>query len=196
MEQLTLLETLQLVFNQIFTTHLLLFVLGFLVLVVGTFFLNRYKKNRTITILIIASWILFVASIIVMAAPILIKIIEIATQELLKQFYFPNMFVLLMVFLISYVIGIYSFISIKKHRITARINQIIFAFMNLLYVVLVYYVTEHNIDITAGALLYQDQELLAILELIMLIFSLWLLYNLLAKLTVWLNKIISNQLEK
>ena len=98
MEQLTLLETLQLVFNQIFTTHLLLFVLGFLVLVVGTFFLNRYKKNRTITILIIASWILFVASIIVMAAPILIKIIEIATQELLKQFYFPNMFVLLMVF--------------------------------------------------------------------------------------------------
>ena len=132
MEQLTLLETLQLVFNQIFTTHLLLFVLGFLVLVVGTFFLNRYKKNRTITILIIASWILFVASIIVMAAPILIKIIEIATQELLKQFYFPNMFVLLMVFLISYVIGIYSFISIKKHRITARINQIIFAFMNLL----------------------------------------------------------------
>ncbi len=196
MEQLTLLETLQLVFNQIFTTHLLLFVLGFLVLVVGTFFLNRYKKNRTITILIIASWILFVASIIVMAAPILIKIIEIATQELLKQFYFPNMFVLLMVFLISYVIGIYSFISIKKHRITARINQIIFAFMNLLYVVLVYYVTEHNIDITAGALLYQDKELLAILELIMLIFSLWLLYNLLAKLTVWLNKIISNQLEK
>ncbi len=196
MEQLTLLETLQLVFNQIFTTHLLLFVLGFLVLVVGTFFLNRYKKNRAITILIIASWILFVASIIVMAAPILIKIIEIATQELLKQFYFPNMFVLLMVFLISYVIGIYSFISIKKHRITARINQIIFAFMNLLYVVLVYYVTEHNIDITAGALLYQDQELLAILELIMLIFSLWLLYNLLAKLTVWLNKIISNQLEK
>lgn len=196
MEQLTLLETLQLVFNQIFTTHLLLFVLGFLVLVVGTFFLNRYKKNRTITILIIASWILFIASIIVMAAPILIKIIEIATQELLKQFYFPNMFVLLMVFLISYVIGIYSFISIKKHRITARINQIIFAFMNLLYVVLVYYVTEHNIDITAGALLYQDQELLAILELIMLIFSLWLLYNLLAKLTVWLNKIISNQLEK
>ena len=196
MEQLTLLETLQLVFNQIFTTHLLLFVLGFLVLVVGTFFLNRYKKNRTITILIIASWILFVASIIVMAAPILIKIIEIATQELLKQFYFPNMFVLLMVFLISYVIGIYSFISIKKHRITARINQIIFAFMNLLDVVLVYYVTEHNIDITAGALLYQDKELLAILELIMLIFSLWLLYNLLAKLTVWLNKIISNQLEK
>ena len=196
MEQLTLLETLQLVINQIFTTHLLLFVLGFLVLVVGTFFLNRYKKNRTITILIIASWILFVASIIVMAAPILIKIIEIATQELLKQFYFPNMFVLLMVFLISYVIGIYSFISIKKHRITARINQIIFAFMNLLYVVLVYYVTEHNIDITAGALLYQDKELLAILELIMLIFSLWLLYNLLAKLTVWLNKIISNQLEK
>ena len=196
MEQLTLLETLQLVFNQIFTTHLLLFVLGFLVLVVGTFFLNRYKKNRTITILIIASWILFVASIIVMAAPILIKIIEIATQELLKQFYFPNMFVLLMVFLISYVIGIYSFISIKKHRITARINQIIFAFMNLLYVVLVYYVTEHNIDITAGALLYQDKELLAILELIMLIFSLWLLYNLLAKLTVWLNKIISNQPEK
>ena len=196
MEQLTLLETLQLVFNQIFTTHLLLFVLGFLVLVVGTFFLNRYKKNRAITILIIASWILFVASIIVMAAPILIKIIEIATQELLKQFYFPNMFVLLMVFLISYVIGIYSFISIKKHRITARINQIIFAFMNLLYVVLVYYVTEHNIDITADALLYQDKELLAILELIMLIFSLWLLYNLLAKLTVWLNKIISNQLEK
>ena len=196
MEQLTLLETLQLVFNQIFTTHLLLFVLGFLVLVVGTFFLNRYKKNRTITILIIASWILFIASIIVMAAPILIKIIEIATQELLKQFYFPNMFVLLMVFLISYVIGIYSFISIKKHRITARINQIIFAFMNLLDVVLVYYVTEHNIDITAGALLYQDKELLAILELIMLIFSLWLLYNLLAKLTVWLNKIISNQLEK
>ena len=196
MEQLTLLETLQLVFNQIFTTHLLLFVLGFLVLVVGTFFLNRYKKNRMITILIIASWILFVASIIVMAAPILIKIIEIATQELLKQFYFPNMFVLLMVFLISYVIGIYSFISIKKHRITARINQIIFAFMNLLYVVLVYYVTEHNIDITAGALLYQDKELLAILELIMLIFSLWLLYNLLAKLKVWLNKIISNQLEK
>ena len=68
--------------------------------------------------------------------------------------------------------------------------------MNLLYVVLVYYVTEHNIDITAGALLYQDKELLAILELIMLIFSLWLLYNLLAKLTVWLNKIISNQPEK
>ncbi len=195
MEKLTLLETLQIVLNIIFSSDLLLFIVGFMLLAIGTFLINKRTSNKKIYILIILSWFLFTASIVSLIAPKLFQIIEVVTQELLKQYYFPNLAVLFFMFIVTYIIGISSFFKFKRAKVISIINQIFFAIMNILFSCLMYHAIEKNLDLTLGMFLYKDKQTLAILEMITFIFSIWFGFNLICLLAKYIANKITGEKE-
>jgi len=114
MERLTITKKIQIILNSIFASDLLLVIVGFMILALGTFFINKKIKNRLINILLLGSLVFYIAAMIALIAPKVFQVIEVATQEILKQYYFPNMVILIMMYIISFAIGITAILKIKK----------------------------------------------------------------------------------
>lgn len=194
MERLTLIERLVIVLNGIFSSHLLLYIVGFMILGIGTFLISRKIQNKKINILIICSWILFVSALIAMAFPVLAAITIKTFQQLLTQYYFPSIATLFFILILTYIVGVSSFFKMKHHKVVATINQVFFGFMNILYSLLIYYIIEKNIKFDLGIILYKEEQLLAILETITFVFAIWMLINIIYSIASWLTKkIVGNE---
>ena len=179
MERLTITEKIQIILNSIFASDLLLVIVGFMILALGTFFINKKIKNRLINILLLGSLVFYIAAMIALIAPKVFQVIEVATQEILKQYYFPNMVILIMMYIISFAIGITAILKIKKEKIFSIINIVCFILINLLYATLAAHVIDQKINITMGMILYQDEQMLAILQIITFVFMITITINIL-----------------
>lgn len=179
MEKLTIMEKLQIILNSIFASDLLLVIVGFMILALGTYFINKKVKNKLINILLLGSLVFYIAAMIALIAPKVFQVIEVATQEILKQYYFPNMVILITMYIISFSIGVTAILRRKKEKIFSLINIVCFIIINLLYATLASHVIDTKINITMGMLLYQDEQMLAILQMITLIFMIIITMNIL-----------------
>lgn len=188
MDELTIFEIFQNVFSQLFSSSFLIYLVGFLILIAGIYLLTRRKKSKLINILIGLSWVCYMAAIVWLALPVLSQILSSAVQGILTQLYFPSIATLVIILMITYGIGISSYLKKEKTTLITKINKLFFLFMNLLFGLLIYQFMEKKWDLSAGILLYKEKDLLSILELITFSFVLLLFFNIIAKITSLIMK--------
>ena len=128
------------------------------------------------------------AAIVWLALPVLSQILSSAVQGILTQLYFPSIATLVIILIITYGIGISSYLKKEKTTLITKINKLFFLFMNLLFGLLIYQFMEKKWDLSAGILLYKEKDLLSILELITFSFVLLLFFNIIAKITSLIMK--------
>ena len=197
MEELTIFEIFQNVFSQLFSSYFLINLIGFMVLIIGTYLISRRKRNLVINILIIISWACYMIAMLLIAFPQLAQILSLTMQEILTQFYFPSIATLVIILIVTYWLGITSFLKKEKTLFIGKINKIFFIWLNILFSLLVYQLINKEWDISLGIVLYKEKDLLSILELITFSFALLIFLNVIAKITSFImKKIEKKELEK
>lgn len=196
MEQLSVFDVLGQVFGFINSSHLLLVMFGFFIMVLGTSYLNRQVHRKSITILIFLSWCCFFGAVLSLVLSIFSNVFISFVQEVLMQIYFPGFAMMAFIFIVTYFLGISSFFLAKSHQVLARLNQVMFCFLNLLYAALIYQIVYQKLDLSLGILLYKNTTFLSILECISFSFLIWLLFLLLPLFASFVQKSIITPLLK
>ena len=142
---------------------------------------------------------LFIATIVVTLLFIAIKyfnplltLADNLVEELIEMIYFPNLAVYLFTLISINVISLYAIIKNKFfiHKITSIITSIIIDF---LFILTLDIIVKNNIDIYERLTVYSNKELLVLIELTTIIYTIWFVITAFIKLV---NNTINSGSEK
>lgn len=142
---------------------------------------------------------LFIATIVVTLLFIAIKyfnplltLADNLVEELIEMIYFPNLAVYLFTLISINVISLYTIIKNKFfiHKITSIITSIIIDF---LFILTLDIIVKNNIDIYERLTVYSNKELLVLIELTTIIYTIWFVITAFIKLV---NNTINSGSEK
>lgn len=173
MRYLSLLEKIKLLFNELMSFK---FVFAALILIVIFTILYMFKKinNKkyiiTISLLIISTLIIS----IVTNTKILSDTFDNFMTIFFSGIYFPSIYIYISAFLVVAIMFTASLINSKIKKIYRVISSIAFIINNLFFIIILNIIAKNNIDIFNISSLYTNNSLVAILELNMEIFILWI----------------------
>jgi len=116
----------------------------------------------------------------------LLKIGNKLIDNIFLNFYFPSLYVYLFVFVVSFIIFIYTLLNryiSKTYKIITNIYYLIF---NFIFILLVSVISKNNINIFEKTSLFTNNDILVLLELSTLLFFLYLVINVLVYFTNYL----------
>lgn len=88
--------------------------------------------------------------------------------------YFPSIYLYISTLVIVLMTFIYSIINIKMRKVYKVINKIMFVINNIIFVIIINIIAKNKIDIFSINSLYTNKNLVALLEISMSIFLIWL----------------------
>lgn len=186
MVELSLFERLKLVFNLIFSSPLfLVLLLGIVIMVIDSFVISKKNKKVKIAYLIIS-----LLGIIILLNNYLISLLSVfdtIAKNIVTIIYFPSVLEYIVILLISIIILIVSLISKKTNKKVKFMNFIVFIIELFLFFLILDQLTNKNIDLTNKISIYSNESLMALFELSVIIFAIWIvglvLYKIIYKLT-------------
>lgn len=174
MTYLSIIEKLQILFKTILDFKFIL-VFTILVLIFTLLYvLRKFNGRKYILCMTLLFGMVFGISII-SNYKILAKTFDNFATILFGNIYFPSIYVYIGVLVISFIVFITSILNVKLKRVYKIINSIMFVINNILFVVILNIIAKNKIDIFSVNSLYSDITLVALLELSMGLFILWVL---------------------
>lgn len=154
---------------------IILFLILGIVLLCGT----MLSKKRVKTIYI--SWyILMLLSIIIKYSNSLSSLLNYFMNNIVYELVFPNFIVYIGIFIISNIYVINSILT-NKTNIYKAINVIMYIFMSYISFVLFNLITTNNINVYEELDIYSNSDITSLIELSMIIFSIWTILNIIYK---------------
>lgn len=186
MIEMSLLERLGLVCNLIFSSPLfLILILGIAIMIFDTFVISKKSKKTKIAYTIIS-----IISIIILLNNYydsFFSVLDTIAKNIVTIIYFPTVLEYLLILIISLVILLVSSFSKKTKKGIKLINLIAFAINMLLFFLILDEIGKNNIDLANKVSIYSNQNLMALFELSVIIFSIWIigliLYKIIYKLS-------------
>lgn len=174
MTYLSIIEKFQILFNTlldfkfilIFTIALLLFTLLYIV--------GKLSGKKYILFMILSFLIVFGISII-NNYEVLSNTFDNFTTILFGNIYFPSIYAYIGVLVISFISFMISILNVMLKKIYKIINSTMFIINNVLLIIVINIIAKNKIDIFSVNSLYTNTNLVAILELSMGLFILWIL---------------------
>ena len=103
-----------------------------------------------------------------------ISLLDQLMNQIVITLFFPSMAYYLMMILITNYIAIQTWKKKPKLYIK-RLNMVVFGIVNLSLLVTLYQVSKQNINIYSQVALYQNTEILALIEFSMIVFTFWII---------------------
>lgn len=174
MTYLSLTQKLKILLDVLFSFK---FILIFVILLLILTFLYAIKKisSKKYILLMISSFIILFAISITMNYKVLSNTFDNFTNIFFGNIYFPSIYVYIGVLVISLIVFITSMLSKMLKKIYKIINGIMFVCNNILFIIVLNIIAKNKIDIFSTASLYTNTSLVAILEISMNLFILWVL---------------------
>lgn len=173
MTYLSIIEKLNILFNTMMDFH---FILVFSVLLmVFTFMYIAKKINiKKYTLLMLLSFVIVFGISIISNYEVLSNTFDNFTTIFFGNIYFPSIYVYIGVLVISFIAFIVSILNVMLKKIYKVINSIMFVVNNVLFVIILNIIAKNKIDIFSIDSLYTNTSLVAVLELSMGLFILWI----------------------
>lgn len=186
MVELSLLERLKLVFNLIFSSPLfLVLLLGIAIMLVDAFVVS--KKNQKIKVAYLIISILGMIILLNNYLGSLLSVFDTIAKNIVTIIYFPSVLEYIIILLITIIILLVSIISKKTNIKIKFINLIVFIIEMFLFFLILDQINNKNIDLANKISIYSNEILMALFELSVIIFSIWIvglvLYKIIYKLT-------------
>lgn len=173
MRYLTLLEKLK-ILADVLMTYKFVLVLIAIMLVLTILFIFKKLSNKKYTILMSLSILLTLIISIIGNYKILFKTFDNFTTIFFNGIYFPSIYIYLGVLLVVAVAFITSILSTKKKKVYKIINSIAFILNNIFFIIVLNIIAKNSINVFEISSLYTNSSLVAILELNMGLFILWI----------------------
>lgn len=174
MTYLSIIEKLNILFNTMLDFH---FILVFSVLLIMFTFLYIVKKIniKKYSLLMILSFVVVFGISIISNYEVLYNTFDNFATIFFGNIYFPSIYVYIGVLVISFIAFIVSILNVMLKKVYKVINSIMFVVNNVLFVIILNIIAKNKIDIFSIDSLYTNTSLVAILELSMGLFILWIL---------------------
>ena len=173
MRYLTLLEKLKILIDVLMTYKFVLVLIA-IMLVLTILFIFKKLSNKKYTILMSLSILLTLIISIIGNYKILFKTFDNFTTIFFSGIYFPSIYIYLGVLLVVAVAFITSILSTKKKKVYKIINSIAFILNNIFFIIVLNIIAKNSINVFEISSLYTNSSLVAILELNMGLFILWI----------------------
>lgn len=182
MRYLTLLEKLKILIDVLMTFKFILVLIA-IMLILTILFIFKKLSNKKYTILMSLSILLTLIISIIGNYKILFKTFDNFTTIFFSGIYFPSIYIYLGVLLVVAVAFITSILSTKKKKVYKIINSIAFILNNIFFIIVLNIIAKNSINVFEISSLYTNSSLVAILELNMGLFILWIVSLIVAYIT-------------
>lgn len=173
MRYLTLLEKLKILIDVLMTFKFVLVLIA-IMLILTILFIFKKLSNKKYTILMSLSILLTLIISIIGNYKTLFKTFDNFTTIFFNGIYFPSIYIYLSVLLVVAVAFITSILSTKKKKVYKIINSIAFILNNIFFIIVLNIIAKNSINVFEISSLYTNSSLVAILELNMGLFILWI----------------------
>ena len=186
MIELSLLERFKIILNLVFSSPLFL-VLLFATLLLFINIVVISKRKKIIRIFFIISSIIILVLLLNKYLPIMLNIIDTISKNIISIIYFPSILEYILVLIISLIILLISIFNKKVSTTIRNINLFVFMINMFNFFLILEQITNNKIDLTNKISIYSNVNLMALFELSLIIFAVWiiglLLYKIIKKLT-------------
>ncbi|MGM9876850.1 MAG: hypothetical protein ACI310_06470 [Bacilli bacterium] len=173
MKYLSLLEKLKVLLDMLLSfKFILIFVIIMLILTILYLF-KKISNKKYIIFMSLSIIITFIISII-KNYKILSNTFDNFATIFFNGIYFPSIYVYIGILLIVSLAFITSVFSSKKRKIYKIINSVMFILNNIFFIIVLNVIAKNNINIFEISSLYTNNSLVAILELNIILFILWI----------------------
>ena len=173
MTYLSMIDKIKILFSTLFDFKGVL-IFGILIIILTILYLLKKLNAKRYTIGMILSLILvFLISILTN-----LKVLSNTFDDFMTIFftgiYFPSIYLYISTLVIVLVAFLYSTINIKLRKVYKVINRIMFVINNIIFVIILNIIAKNKIDIFSVNSLYTNTNLVAMLEISMSIFLIWI----------------------
>ena len=165
MEQLSLLEKFQILFDNIFQHPLFIVIL----LVPAIIFLLQKKHGKKAFVLV---YLLVIIAVLLVGGEVIFELFDNLMDGLFMTLYFPNFITLFVVVVTCSIIALFSFFSKKMYKVNKIINITGFAIIQMLFLLILSLIKAKNINIYADNALYSNSDVLTLMQLLIGTFTL------------------------
>lgn len=153
------------------------FILIFVILLLILTFLYAIRRinRKKYALMMISTFILLFAISIISNYKVLANTFDNFTTIFFGNIYFPSIYVYIGVLVICFITFITSILNTMLKKIYKIINSIMFVCNNILLIIVLNIIAKNKIDIFSVSSLYTNNNLVAILEISMNLFILWVL---------------------
>lgn len=173
MRYLTLLEKLKILIDVLMTFKFILVLIA-IMLILTILFIFKKLSNKKYTTLMSLSILLTLIISIIGNYKTLFKTFDNFTTIFFNGIYFPSIYIYLSILLVVAVAFITSILSTKKKKVYKIINSIAFILNNIFFIIVLNIIAKNSINVFEISSLYTNSSLVAILELNMGLFILWI----------------------
>ena len=170
MTYLSVIEKFKILFDMLLKFKLV-FIFAILILLIT--FVYMFKKISSRKYMLIVS-VLMILMFGVSNYKILMDTFDNFSTIFFRNIYFPSIYVYIGILVFNFVVFITSVLSAKKKKIYKVINTINFILNNILFAIVLNIIAKNKIDIFSMSSLYTNTSLVAILELSIGTFTVWL----------------------
>lgn len=182
MRYLTLLEKLKILIDVLMTFKFILVLIA-IMLILTILFIFKKLSNKKYTTLMSLSILLTLIISIIGNYKTLFKTFDNFTTIFFNGIYFPSIYIYLSILLVVAVAFITSILSTKKKKVYKIINSIAFILNNIFFIIVLNIIAKNSINVFEISSLYTNSSLVAILELNMGLFILWIVLLIVAYIT-------------
>lgn len=173
MTYMTILEKMQILINNILN-HKMVLVLAIALFIFTLFYIIKVINKKQYVLSMIMSFVVILGFTIGDNYSVLSNTFDKFMTTIFENVYFPSIYVYIASILIIFISLIISILNIKIKNIYRIINGIAFIFNGILLVLVLSIVSSSEIDVFSISSLYTDKNLLAILEISIVSFILWI----------------------
>lgn len=150
------------------TTTLIMMLLSIVFISVMFIFSDKNRKYSYMSYLFVLVFVGFTFK------ESLFRLLDMFVERLFYLFYFPTGAIYMITLVVSHVVFLNSLGNKNKSKLVKNINFVGFSFMQVLCINVLNYLTTSNADLTNELNFVNDKTMISILELSMLVFTLWM----------------------
>lgn len=173
MTYLSVIEKFKILFDMLLKFKLV-FIFAILILLITFVYMFKKISSRKYMLIVSVLMILMFGVSIVSNYKILMDTFDNFSTIFFRNIYFPSIYVYIGILVFNFVVFITSVLSTKKKKIYKVINTINFILNNILFAIVLNIIAKNKIDIFSMSSLYTNTSLVAILELSIGTFAVWL----------------------
>jgi len=173
MTYLSVIDKIKILFSTLFDFKGV-FIFGILILVFTILYLLKKLTTKRYTISMILAMVLVFLISILTNLKSLSKTFDNFMTVFFTGIYFPSIYLYISTLVIVLVSFLFSIINVKLRKVYKVINRVMFVINNIIFVIILNIIAKNKIDIFSVNSLYTNTNLVAMLEISMSIFLIWI----------------------
>ena len=181
MEKLSLLDKIKILFEVSKSSKLFLLLIIFLIFFAYILFTTNKKNKKTSKTIFILIYTFIFLFILIAYHSSLPKVFDYFMNNLFIAIYFPNMAIYFGAIIVANIIILISIFNFKTTGFIKKINIVVYCILNYLLALILSIVKTQELDIFTMESIYDNKNVLGLVELSSSIFIVWLIFLLVYK---------------